>query len=290
MARAVRGALAAICLLCGLSARAQSPLWAVHGPHNTVFIAESVHLLKAGDSTLPPQFERAYAAAKVIVMEVDLGRIDAGQLQDFMLAHGMLSGTTLEQVVGERVYQRVAAEAGRLGLPLESIQPLEPWAVALMLGDLEYVKLGYDPEQGVERQIERRAERDGKQIRGLETLDEELGELANLSPPEQSRFLDLTVDDMRDAESDTNELLGAWRAGDTRKLASLLSSEYGSFPELYRALITERNSRWFPEIESYLRDTRNYLVIVGALHVVGQGGLLDLARHAGLSVIPVGAR
>jgi uncharacterized protein len=290
MARPVRVALAALCLLCGLSARAQSPVWALHGSHNTVFIAESVHLLKADDSTLPPQFDRAYAAARVIVMEVDLSRIDAGELRGFMLAHGMLSGTTLEQVVGAPIYRRVATEAERLGLPLESVQPLEPWAVALMLGDLEYLRLGYDPEQGVERQIQRRAERDGKKILGLETVDEQLGQLARLPQAEQNRFLDLTVDDMRDAESDTRELLGAWRAGDTHQLASLLSNEYTSFPELYRALITERNSRWFPEIEHYLADTRDYLVIVGALHVVGRGGLLDLARRAGLTVTPVPAK
>jgi uncharacterized protein len=286
VAFALRGALA-LCLLCGLSARAQSPVWAVHGAHNTVFLAESVHLLKSGESGLPPQFDRAYAAANIIVMEVDLSRIDTDEMRSWMQAHGTLSGATLEEVVGERVYRRAATEAQRLGLPLESMQKLEPWAASLVLGDLEYLKLGYDPEWGVERQIERRAVADGKQIRGLETLDEELRELVQLPPAEQGRFLDLSVDDLHEAESDTEELLAAWRAGDTRKLSSLLSSEYRSFPELYRALISDRNSRWFPQIETYLRDTRNYLVLVGALHVVGRGGLLDLARRAGLKVTPV---
>ncbi len=286
MALALRGALA-LCLLCGLSARAQSPVWAVHGARNTVYLAESVHLLKAREAGLPPQFDRAYAAAKIIVMEVDLSHIDAAQMSSWMRAHGTLNGTTLEQVVGERVYRRAATEAQRLGLPLDSMQKLQPWAVSLALGDLEYLKLGYDPEWGVERQIERRAAQDRKQIRGLETLDEELGELVALKTAEQSRFLDLTVEDLRDAESDTDELLTAWRAGDTRKLASLLSSEYQRFPELYRALIGKRNSRWFPRIETYLGDTRDYLVLVGALHVIGRGGLLDLARRAGLSVTPV---
>lgn len=287
MARALRGALGALCLLCGLSARAQSPVWAIRGAHNTVFIAESVHLLKPGDAALPRPFERAYAAAKVIVMEVDLTRIDAGEMQSFIAAHGMLHGATLEQAVGERLYRRVAGEVERLGLPLASVASLEPWTVALMLDDLEYVRLGYDPESGVERQIERRAERDGKPILGLETLDEELGELAQLPPAEQRRFLDLTVDDMHDAQSDTDELLAAWRAGDTRKLAALLSSAYRSFPELYRGLITARNSRWFPQIEHDLTDRRDYLVIVGALHVVGPGGLLERARRAGFSLSPV---
>ncbi|HTX24666.1 MAG TPA: TraB/GumN family protein [Steroidobacteraceae bacterium] len=287
MAGPLRGALAALGLLGGLSAHAQSPVWAVHGAHNTVYLAESVHLLKAGHADLPTPFDAAYARARIIVMEIDLSRTDAGQIQAWMLDHGMLRGTTLQQAVGERVYARTSTEAQRLGVPIERLQPFEPWAVALMLADLEYVKLGYDPEQGVERQIEHRAERDMKEIRGLETVGEELGQLAQLTPAQQSRFLDLTVDDMQAAERDTDELLSAWRAGNTRKLASLLASEYASFPELYRALITERNLRWLPQIEGFLHDTRDYLVVVGALHLVGRGGLLELARHAGFTVTPV---
>ena len=284
----MRRALAAICLLCSLRAGAQSPVWALHGAHNTVYLAESVHLLKADESNLPPAFDRAYAASKTIVMELDLSHVDADTMQAWMLEHGLLPGeTTLREAVGEQVYQRTAAETTRLGVPIETFEKFQPWVVALMLTDLEYLKLGYDGEQGVERQIERRAERDGKEIRGLETLDEELGQLERLTADQQSRFLDLTVDDMHDAERDTNDLLTAWRAGDTRKLADLLSNEYARFPELYRALVTDRNAHWIPEIEGFLKGDHDYLVIVGALHLVGPGGLLELARRDGLTVTPV---
>lgn len=284
----MRRALAAFCLLCSLRLEAQSPVWALHGAHNTVYLAESVHLLKSSESSLPPAFDRAYQDAKTIVMELDLSRIDTAAMQSWMIEHGMLpDGTTLKQAVGDAVYQRAAAEAARLGLPAESLQRLQPWVVALTLADLEYLKLGYDADQGVERQIERRAEHDMKEIRGLETLDEQLGQLEHLSGEQQSRFLDLTVDELHDADSETDALLSAWRAGDTRKLATLLSSDYQTFPELYRALVTARNEHWMPQIEGFLKDDHDYLVIVGALHLVGPGGLLDLARRDGLSVTPV---
>lgn len=284
----MRHALAAICLLCSLKAGAQSPIWALHGAHNTVYLAESVHLLKSDQSMLPPAFERTYAASKTIVMELDLSHIDTDTMQAWMLQHGLLPGqTTLREAVGEQVYQRVASESEKIGLPIETLQKFEPWMVALMLTDLEYLKLGYDPDQGVERQIERWAARDGKEIRGLETLDEELGQLEHLTADQQSRFLDLTVDEMHGAEHDTNDLLTAWRAGNTHKLADLLSSAYQSFPELYQALVSDRNARWMPEIEGFLKDDQNYLVIVGALHLVGPGGLLELARRDGLTVTPV---
>ncbi|HTT01627.1 MAG TPA: TraB/GumN family protein [Steroidobacteraceae bacterium] len=280
--------LAALCLLGCVSAQAQSPVWAIHGAHNTVYLAESVHLLKPGHSQLPAAFDRAYATAKTLVMEIDLSRLEESQLQSWMLEHGTFKDQmTLQQAIGEQRYQRLTAEASRLGLPLETLQQFEPWAVALTLADLEYLKLGYDPEQGVEQQLERRATQDRKEMRGLETLEEQLGQLERLSYEQQGRFLEMTVDEMRDAEKDTDELLAAWRAGDNRRLADLMSDEYESFPELYRALVSERNRHWLPQIEQFLKDDHDYLVVVGALHLVGKDGLLDLMRRDGFTPAPV---
>lgn len=283
----MRRSLAALCLLCSLSAHAQSPVWALRGSHNTVYLAESVHLLKADDATLPAAFDQAYAHAQTIVMEIDLSSLDPTAVQDFMLQHGTLKGTTLRQLIGPQRYEKLSTEAGRLGLPMAGLEQLAPWAIALSLTDLEYLQLGYDPDQGVEMQIERRAQKDHKPILGLETLEQQLGQLEGLTSAQQARFLELTLEDMHDAEHDTDELMRAWRSGDTERLADLMSREYREFPELYRALVTERNARWLPQIERFLRDDRDYMVVVGALHLVGREGLLELARHAGISAVPV---
>jgi uncharacterized protein len=284
----MRLAVATLCLLGSLTAQAQSPVWAVHGAHNTVYLAESVHLLKSGDARLPAAFDSAYAHARTVVMEIDLGSLSDEDLQGYMLEHATFKdGATLRSTIGEARYRRLATETERLGLPLEALDQFEPWAVALTLSDLEYLKLGYDPEQGVEHQIEQRARADHKPILGLETLEQQLGQLEHLSPEQQTRFLELTIDELHDAEHETDELLAAWRSGDTQHLASLLSSEYASFPELFRALVTERNQRWMPQIERFLADDHDYLVVVGALHLVGRDGLLELARRKGWTPVPV---
>ena len=282
MGRKTRRWLLALGLLGSLTAHAGSPVWAIHGDHNTVYLAGSVHLLKANDSRLPAAFDRAYGGSKALVMELDVSKVDPMEAASWMMEHGMLKeGTTLRATIGEDRYRRVTAEAGRLGVPMEAADMLEPWALGLQLIEMQYMQLGFDPQQGVEQQLQVRAAADGKPISGLETLDEQLGVLQGMSYADQARFLDMIVTEMHDVGKETQSVVTAWRTGDEAKLAALLSDEYKSFPALYRLLVSERNKRWVPQIEKLLHANQDYFVVVGALHLVGDGGLLDLMRRDG---------
>jgi uncharacterized protein YbaP (TraB family) len=274
--------LLALCLLGSLSAQAASPVWAIRGPHNTLYLAGSIHLLRAGDAALPPALSRAYADSSRLVMEIDLAGHDPLELAQSMLRHGLLpADTSLAEVVGPVRYQRLSTAAAALGLPAATLEREAPWMVGLQLTELEYLHLGFDPEQGVELQLLRQALADHKSTGGLESLDDELAVFESLSREEQLRFLDMTIADLGDADSGTREVLDAWRQGDTRRLGALLAHEYRSFPTLYRALVTDRNRRWLPEIEQLLAEKEGCLVVVGALHLIGAGGLLELLRADG---------
>ena len=282
MGRKTCRGLLALGLLCCLTAHAGSPVWVIRGEHNTVYLAGSVHLLKANDSVLPGAFDRAYAGSRTLVMELDLGKVDPLAAAGWMMDHGTLpAGSNLRKAIGDERYRRVAAEAERLGLPMEMADQFAPWVLGLQLMELQYAQLGFDSQSGVEQQLEQRAQTDGKPTTGLETLSQQLGLFEALSPEEQARFLDLVVTEMHDVGSDTQAVVTAWRAGDAAKLASLLGEEYKSFPALYRALVTDRNRRWVPQIEKLLKAQDNYFVVVGALHLVGDGGLLELMRRDG---------
>ncbi len=279
--------LVALVLLGSLSARAQSPVWALHGAHNTVYLAESVHLLKPG-SSLPDAFDRAYADSKELVMEMDLAKLDTRGVSAWILEHGRYpEGESMPKALGPERYARVLAQATVLGLPLDQLGVLRPWVAALMLTDLMYLKLGYAPDSGVEEQLLARARADGRPTAGLETLDQELGQLEHLSPQDQARFLELTLADLKDTDSETDQMLTAWRAGNTAELAAELSDAYQQFPELYRVLVSERNERWLPQVKAYLNGGHNVLIVVGALHLVGKGGLLELLKNADIVATPV---
>jgi len=269
-------------LLGSLTAHAESPVWALRGEKNTVYLPGSIHLLKAGESQLPAGFDRAYHDADELVMEVDLDNLDPAETQVWMMEHATFAeGKTLLDALGEKRHARVAAESERLGIPIEGLSQFEPWMIALTLVQLEYMKLGFDPEQGVEKQLQRRAAADGKEIGGFETVAEQLGLLDGMSDEDQAKFLDLTVTELKNVERETDVLLAAWRNGNIDKLDSLLTEEYDSFPDLYRMLVSDRNKRWMPELRRLLKGDKDYMVVVGALHLVGKEGLLEMAKAQG---------
>ena len=282
MGRKARFWLLALGLFGSVTAHAASPVWALHGDHNTVYLAGSVHLLKAAESTLPPGFDRAYKGSKAIVMELAIDKVDPMATASWMMENGMLQeGTTLRDKIGEERYRRVSKEAERLGVPTEAIDMMQPWVVGLQLIEMQYMKLGYDPQSGVEQQLQHKAQADGKPISGLETMDEQLGVLQGMSNADQARFLDMVVDEMHDVGGETQSVVNAWRSGDAGKLSALLGDEYKSFPNLYRLLVSERNKRWVPQIEKLLHGSQDAFVVVGALHLVGDGGLLEILRRDG---------
>lgn len=272
---------------CAASA---GPVWSIHRPGGgTVYLAGSVHVLDTARSRLPPAFDSAWRDAERVVMELDMDDLDPAAAASFLAAHATIGdGENLRTLLGAERFARVDAQARALGLSLDSVAQLEPWAVALALTQLQLVKLGLDPAQGVEQQLTERARAEGKPIAGLETIDEQLGVLDGLSYMDQARFLELTAGESDSMATELDGILTAWRRADTAALERLLLVEYERLPTLYGPLVTDRNRRWLPQIEALLARPDDTLVVVGTLHLVGPDGLLALLKDRGLVPTPVG--
>ena len=243
-----------------------------------------MHLLRKADAKLPAAFDKAYADASALVMEIDMDDMDPMQAQGWMLENGLYGDEgSLSETIGKARFDKVERQTSELGLPVEAVERFKPWMAAMTLAQLQLVKLGFDPDSGVEKQLQLHAQGDHKEITGFETVQEQLGLLDNLSTADQIKFLDLTLEEMREMEGETDDLLAAWRSGNAQKLSALLSKEYGAAPALYSTLVAGRNRKWIPHIETLLKSDKNYMVVVGTLHIVGKGGLLDLLKADGFS-------
>jgi uncharacterized protein YbaP (TraB family) len=268
---------------CGLAqARGETAVWSVKGVHNTVYLAGSVHALPREHAEFSPQLERAYAASKVIVMEVDLDDLDPLEAVQFVTSNGTLpAGQDLQSVVGAERYATVSKLAASLDLPDLVLARLEPWAAAMVLTQFALVKSGFDPQLGIDMQLTERAKTDGKRIDGLETVVDQLSIFDSRSLDEQSKFLVDSANDVPKMHDDLGRLVAAWRSGDMRGLEKEFEKERAQAPGLYDELLGKRNRKWLPQIEALLDDDQDYLVVVGTLHFVGRDGLLELLTRAG---------
>ena len=261
-------------------------LWTVEGTRNTVYLLGSLHVLRPQDGPLPKVADDAYADAEKLVMEIDMddALADPMRLVQVMQSTAMLpEGTTLRGVLGED-YGRVAEHVREAGLDLALLDRFAPWFVAVTLMQLELASRGFTPELGVEQTLMRRAVTDGKPISGLETAEQQFGALAGLPLPQQKRMLLMTVEETEQLDAETEKLLTAWRNGDIEALDETLSAEYEEFPELYAPLAENRNRAWVPQLVDLLDDADDYLVVVGALHLVGRNSVIDLLEQRGYAI------
>lgn len=268
-------------------ARDRSILWAVEGQQNTVYLLGSIHVLRPGDGGLPEAAQRAYEDAEQLVMEIDLddpAQADPAAMAEKMQAAALLpEGQTLREVLGAD-YETIRSRVEPLGLDLASLDRFAPWFVATLVLQLELARRGFLPELGIEQQLAGRAVEDGKPILGLETAEDQFAILAALSLAEQERFLLMTLQESVQLDREVDRLIAAWRSGDGTALGQLLSEEFAAFPELYGPLTQARNRAWVEQLAGLLDDRDDYLVVVGALHLVGRESVVELLRRRGFAV------
>jgi uncharacterized protein YbaP (TraB family) len=158
---------------------------------------------------------------------------------------------------------------------------MKPWMVALSLTSLELMRAGYLGEQGIDSNLNARAKADGKHRRSLESIEFQVSLFADLSVEESVDFLRYSLDELDTVIPLVDELVAAWESGDAARLEELLVGGFEEHPELFLRLVTDRNRRWLPQVEALLDGDTDALVVVGALHLVGENGLVEMLREAG---------
>ena len=260
-------------------------LWRADGASNSVYILGSIHMLREEDHPLPQIIDEVYADAEIIVMELDMDDLDPAYTQAAFNRAGVMSdGTTLQDLMGDDAYAEATEAAAAIDIPLEMLAQSEPWLAAMTVELMMLYRIGFNPLLGIEMTMTTRATQDGKPIEGLETVDEQLSFLDGLPLEAQREMLLQTLAEGAALSESIDELIDAWRHGDTTTLEEGLLSSIGEQSVLSDALVTNRNRRWAETIATWLDDDRDYLVIVGALHLVGDEGVPNLLVNKGIGI------
>lgn len=261
------------------------PIWVIESAHNRTYLLGSIHVLRDQDYPLPEAFQAAYEDAEHLVMELDFTDLDPVTTFSATRRLAMLPETeSLRSVMGEENYALAEKAATDINVNLEQFARVDPWYAAMTITQLQLAKLGYKAENGIEVHFAAKAKLDQKSGSGLETIEEQLGILDGLPTDSQTRFLLESLVDPDELKIEGDRMISAWKSGNIQQLHELFAEDLESNPALQKALLDERNKAWLPSIINLTKERDDYLVIVGALHLVGDRGVIEMLRDRGFKV------
>ena len=259
-------------------------LWSVTSSHNTVYLLGSVHVLKQENYPLHDTIYQSFDNAQHLVFEVNLDEMSSPLTQISSLRKGMYTdGRTLSDALSPESYALTQTQLEKHGYNMGMFTLMKPWMLATTITILELQKLGFGTDHGVDQHFFEKAKAEGKSIEGLETVEYQLNLFDSLSPKTQESYLLQTLGEMNSLEQQTHNLVESWTQGRIEGL-ELMLDDMKKFPEVYEALITQRNKNWLPHVESYLLEHEPYMVVVGTLHLLGEKGLLAMLKEKGYTI------
>ncbi len=270
-------------------------LWKVSDSDNAVYLLGSFHLLKPGDYPLARDVDMALADADKVVFEIPPEELGSPALGLQMAQAALRSdGTVLDSQLPGETLQSLAtwmeANADRLRalqLTPQAMQMFEPWFAGMMVAIVEMGKAGLDPSLGLDAHLAQRAVQAGKATGGLESGAEQIAFLDGMDADEQVQFLQEALAGAERGTAEIEKLHAAWRRGDADTLwATMAVAMREQFPKLYYRINVARNDAWVERLEGKLQrpGTDDTLVVVGALHLLGEDGVVEKLRARGYEV------
>jgi uncharacterized protein YbaP (TraB family) len=261
-------------------------LWSVETGNNTIYLLGSIHLLNKDSYPLPYAIQRIYDSCSIVVFETDLDGMESPAAQQKMMKLAIYgSGDRLSQKISQSTYSLLEKKLSLSGIQVTAFEQFKPWFVAMTIAVSEVMRLGFDPNLGIDRYFYEKAGRDGKEKIFLESNEYQINIFAGLNERHQELFLRETLKELEIIETMVMDMVNAWKTGDTKRLHSILKMSYDQYPEIYDRLFTIRNKMWAGKIERLMKQNDNILIIVGAGHLVGNNSLIDLLKEKGHRVI-----
>lgn len=261
-----------------------SLLWKIsgNGLPEASYLYGTIHIIPAKDYFLPTRVDSVLKASKKLVMEMDLS--DPTLQLKVMGAMMMDSGKTLKDLYTEKEYKFLVKKLEKeYGLPVAMMQALKPIMIqqSLMMRDM----VGGD-FKSYEKEFMETAVGKNIPIAGLETLDDQIAALGAMPVAEQAKVLLDAVKKPKEGKKQLEKLIEVYKKQDVEELYKSISDPKAKLDKYEDDLLTKRNKNWIPKITELAQDGTIF-VAVGAAHLGGDMGVINLLRKAGFSVEPV---
>ena len=270
---------------------------------DVLWLFGSIHMGLDTFYPLPDYVMDAFEGADSLAVEFDIISFekDMNAQASAMTSLVYSDGTTIKDHVSPELYERAVESMTDLKIYASVMDYYCPFMWASLIESALYQEQGLDVTMGVDRHLIKLADKQDKEILEIESAEMQYQLMASFSDDVQSLLLESAVQSAEYptvAKGSVTQLMELWEAGDAEKLAKLLNSADASLTqeqkELYeeynKAMVTDRNLGMLEFATDMLDSDKEVFLCVGAGHIVGEDGLVDLLEQQGYTVEIVPAK
>ncbi len=263
----------------------KSLLWEIsgNGMEKPAYIFGTMHLLCPDDAMLGDSLKKIIKNVDEIYFEIDLDNMS--ELFSGAMQGKMKNDTSLRDLYKPEEYERIKDFFNGRGLSLEfnfmsSMQPL------LISALVDQAMLACPQLDGMEMNIMQESRQYRKEIKGLETVAFQVSVLENFPYSMQAKELLKSVDSFETYKKQMNEMVRLYKEQDIEGLLDYSLQSDTAISEMQDVMIDRRNANWAEQFPSIVKG-KKILIAVGAGHLGGEKGLLNLLRKKGYTIRPV---
>ncbi|MGZ3839750.1 MAG: TraB/GumN family protein [Flavisolibacter sp.] len=261
-------------------------LWRISGKNLRVpsYLFGTMHMLCADDIQLSDSLTQAIRKADNVYLELDMDNLF--EMMSAMTKMKMRNDTTLADLLTKEEYEKVKTYfKNNSGLiPFSMLETYKPLLAASMIME----QSGQcDNMISMEQLIMEEAKKDDVAIKGMETMDYQMSIFDSIPYSFQAKqLLKMVEEGNKDDEKEMAEITNAYRNQELDKMEDFTKKEDMGIANFTDLLLYNRNANWARKLEGLL-DHQSLVVAVGAGHLPGDKGVINLLRKAGYTVEPV---
>ena len=259
-------------------------MWKAFSARNTVYLLGSIHMASRDLYPLPDHIEQAFRKSNVLVVEVDLNRLDHTKFESLMAANGLYPRQdSLWNHVSPGTRQLVVDFCQKHSMDPDSFARMKPWLAAFATSFLPVAAMPQNLAPGIDKYFLDEAG-DRMRVEPLESAEYQVRLLSTLPEVQQEHNLLSAVKNAGQSAQDFQKLQTLWVDGDPDKLNTYLASSMRDDPEYEKRVFADRNPRMADRAEQCLKSADRCFIVVGAGHMVGKDGVVHLLQNRGYKV------
>ncbi|MFT4022578.1 MAG: TraB/GumN family protein [Flavihumibacter sp.] len=268
-----------------VTSNVKSLLWEVsgNGLANPSYVFGTMHLMCTENALLSDSLEYGIAQATRVYFEIDMDNM--AEMMGLFKYIRMRDGKKLSDLLTAAEYERVKEYFVRNKsiLPLSMMETFKPYFIASMISE---TRMPCESKNGMEEVILKAVKASKKEVKGLESIGFQASVFDSIPYADQARELLKTIDSAGVEDSSTAKMLSVYTAQDMDGIEKLTVEEEGGVASFLDLFLYGRNARWIPLIQAAMKEGPT-LFAVGAAHLPGKKGVLDLLKQAGYTVRPM---